>query len=144
MGMKETEGSLRAYFWFAGAVSAFIGFRDFAEVSKISDLLPTDSKAALYVQFVTRIVLGIAFVIAGFQLKSALRSGADWIKKMLIVSGIALTAVAVFAGLTFGSMFGNSWIVGAIVGIAITVYLYRSVVRLSAEAMAGKLDSTLA
>jgi uncharacterized membrane protein YccC len=43
-------------------------------------------------------------------------------------------AVLIFAVL--GSEVGRAGLIGAIIGVAITIYLYRSVTRLSAEAMA--------
>lgn len=137
MAMKETEGSLRAYFLLAGAVSALLALRDLGAVSGL-DLSATTAgvKAALYVPIVTRLVLGVGFLIAGIKLKSALLAGIGWIQKLLIVSGAMLFINGALITAELGTDLGQSGIIGAVIGVAITVYLYRSVTRLSAEATA--------
>jgi hypothetical protein len=138
MAMKETEGSLRAYFLLAGAVAAVLGFRNLSAIAKFEGMLPTDWTAALYFQAITRIVLAIAFVLAGVQVKAALRKGPAWIKWMLIASGVVLVVNVVVITAALGTELGRNGLIGAAIGIAITIYLYNSVVRLSAEAVAPK------
>jgi hypothetical protein len=138
MGMKETEGSLRAYFLVAGVLAALLSLRDYSEVSKVIGLLPGDMKFALYFEIVGRLLLGCAFIVAGIKLKSALVTGAGWIKKMLVASGVFMFADGAILTAVFGSavMEYRTGIVGAVIGFLITVYLYRSVARLAAEAAA--------
>ncbi len=135
MAMKETERSLRAYFLFAGVVAVLLALRDESEVSKLGAIsLPLDKTLALYVPIVTRILLGIGFVVAGIKLKAALPGGAGWIKKLLVVSGAMLFVNGALITAAFGTDVGRSGIVGAAIGLAITIYLHRSVVRLAGEA----------
>jgi hypothetical protein len=137
MAMKETEGSLRGYFLLAGVLGLFMALRDYGEIDKINVTLLTGvQKAALYVPIVTRIVLGCGFVVAGIKLKSALLAGATWVKQMLIVSGALLFINGALITAAFGVDLAHSGIIAALIGVAITIYLYRSVGRLAAEAAA--------
>lgn len=137
MAMKETEGSLRAYFLLAGVVSVLLALRDYGEVSKLNlAALTGGQKAALYVPIITRILLGSGFVLAGIKLSSALRTGPTWIEKLLIVAGAMLFINGALITAEFGLGPGQGGIIGALVGVAITVYLYRSVERLAADAAA--------
>ena len=135
MAMKETEGSLRAYFVLAGAVAVLLALGDYGVVSKLS-LLPLTAvqKAALCIPIFTRIMLGVGFVVAGLKLKSALQTDTTWIKKLLVASGAMLFINGALITAAFGT--GQGGIIGAVIGVAITVYLYRSVERLTADAKA--------
>jgi len=137
MAMKETEGSLRGYFLLAGVISVLLALKDISDLNALS-LLPFTSgqKLALYVPIGTRLLLGCGFVVAGLMLKSALLTGATWIKKLLVISGAMLFINGALLTAEFGLGPGQSGIIGALVGVAITIYLYRSVARLAAEAAA--------
>lgn len=137
MAMKETEGSLRGYFLLAGVVSVLMALRDNSNLSNVNmSALTGGQKAALYIPIVTRLLLGCGFVVAGIKFKSALLAGGTWIQKMLIVSGALLFINGALLTAEFGIEPARSGIIGALVGLAITVYLYRSVGRLAAEAAA--------
>lgn len=137
MAMKETEGSLRGYFLLAGVVSVLLAFKDVSDLSKLDlSVLTAGQKAALYVPIVTRLLLGCGFVFAGIKLKSVLVTGATWIKKLLVASGAMLFINGALITAEFGTDLGRGGIIGAAIGLAITIYLYRSVTRLAAEAAA--------
>jgi hypothetical protein len=137
MAMKETEGSLRAYFLLAGVISILLSLRDLGAASDIPiAALPTDWMIALYVPIITRIGLGVAYIAAGSFLKAALPMGAGWIKHILVLGVVLMTANAMLIGAVLGSDSGSEGLIGALIGIGITIYLYRSVTRLSAEAIA--------
>jgi hypothetical protein len=137
MAMKETEGSLRGYFLLAGVVSVLMALRDNSNLAAVNlSALTGGQKAALYIPIVTRLVLGCGFLFAGIKFKSALLAGGTWIQKMLIVSGALLFINGALLTAEFGIEPARSGIIGALVGLAITIYLYRSVGRLAAEAAA--------
>ena len=137
MAMKETEGSLRAYFLLAGAVSLLLALRDLGQVIKIPIAsLPTDWMMAIYVPLIVRLGLGVAYFVSGIFLKTALPTGAGWIKHILVLGLVLMTSNAVLIVAILGTDIGRAGLVGAIIGVAITVYLYKSVTRLSAEAVA--------
>ncbi|HEY4059922.1 MAG TPA: hypothetical protein VGM39_25075 [Kofleriaceae bacterium] len=138
MAMKETVGSLRAYFILAGVISAGTAMRDMSAVNDVAAVLTAGQKAALYIPIVSRLLLGAAFVIAGIQLKSALATGAIWIKKMLVVSGATLLVDGALVTAVFGVDAGHSGIISAAVGLIITAYLHHSVKQLAAEAQFAK------
>ena len=135
MGMKETEGSLRAYFLIVGVISVLLGLRDLGQLKELRGLtLPLDWMLAIYVPLITRFALGIAFFVAGIVLKSALLTGAGWIKTMLVISGVMLFINGALVAGVIGTETGRGSIVGAVIGLVITIYLHRSVVRLAKEA----------
>jgi hypothetical protein len=137
MAMKETEGSLRGYFLLAGVFSVVMALKDISDLSKLDiTVLSGGQKAALYIPIVTRLLLGCGFVIAGVKLKAALLTGATWIQKLLIASGAMLFINGALITAAFGTDLGRGGIIGAAIGLAITIYLYRSVGRLAAEAKA--------
>jgi hypothetical protein len=137
MAMKETAGSLRGYFLLAGIVSVLMALRDNSNLSAANlAALTGGQKAALYIPIVTRIALGCGFVFAGIKFQSALLTGGAWIKKMLIVSGALLFINGALLTAEFGIEPARSGIIGALIGLAITIYLYRSITRLAAEAAA--------
>jgi hypothetical protein len=137
MAMKETEGSLRAYFFIAGAISIVFSLRELGAASKIPiSALPTDWMLAIYVPLITRLGLGVAYLAAGALLPTALPTGAGWIKHILVLALVLMASNAALIAVVLGADVGRQGLIGAIIGLAITVYLYKSVTRLSAEAMA--------
>ena len=137
MAMKETEGSLRAYFLLAGAISVLMSLRDLDAISGTPmSSLPTDWLLAIYVPLIVRLGLGAAYFIAGILLKTALPTGAGWIKHVLALGFVLMTSNAILIFAILGTGVGRAGLIGAIIGVAITVYLYKSVTRLSAEAVA--------
>ena len=137
MAMKETEGSLRAYFLLAGVISILLSLRDLGQVIELPiATLPTDWMVALYAPLITRLGLGVAYLVAGIFLKAALPSGAGWIKHILVLGLVLMSSNAVLIVAIFGTGFGLAGLIVAIIGVAIAAYLYRSVTRLSAVAVA--------
>ncbi len=137
MAMKETEGSLRAYFLIAGAISVLMSLRDLGAMSDIPiSSLPTDWMMAIYVPLIVRIGLGAAYIGSGIFLKPALTTGAGWIKHILVLGMVLMTSNAVLIAAILGPDVGRAGLIGAIIGVAFTIYLYKSVTRLSAEAVA--------
>lgn len=134
MAMKETEGSLRAYFILAGAVAILMAFRDADVVGKLDVPLTFEQKLGFYVPIIAKFLLGPAYIVAGIRLKAALLTGAQWIKTLLVVSGAMLFIDGAIVVTVFHADIAHSGITGAIVGLLITIYLHRSVTRLAAEA----------
>lgn len=135
MALKETEGSLRAYFLFAGLLGAITSFVQLADMNARHANLTPGRAAALYIPFVAELILGCAYVVAGVRLKSALLNGAGWIKTLLQISGAMQVITFVLTMGLFGSS-ARSHIGMPVVALLITLYLYNSVKRLSAEAVA--------
>jgi hypothetical protein len=139
MAMKETEGSLRGYFLIAGVIGVLWGLRELGDLKRLGvdvAALPASWKLAIYVPIVGHMLVGIGFVAAGVKLKAALVTDPSWIKKLLIVSGLLQLIDGALITATFGTDLGRAGLIGAGVTLLITTYLYRSVVRLSAEAKA--------
>ena len=137
MAMKETAGSLKVYFLLAGLFGVGMALRDHSNLSVVNlSVLTSGQKAALYIPIVTRLLLGCGFLLAGITFDAALRAGGTWIKKMLVVSGALLFINGALLTAEFGLEPAQSGIIAALIGFAITVYLYRSVTRLAAEAAA--------
>ncbi|MDX2089061.1 MAG: hypothetical protein SFX73_14485 [Kofleriaceae bacterium] len=133
MGLRETESSLRAYLLLAGIVGLMIG---------AVGILPAHGHGlAGWVPVISKLVEGAAFVWAGRRLRTALLAGTRGIERVLIGSGVLVFAEGAIVTAAGGSLsafhdvFGVGWdLLTMAIGLAITIYLYRSVVRLSAEA----------
>lgn len=137
MAMKETEGSLRAYFLLAGAIALVFSIRDLPEVTRIPiGSLPTDWMIAIYVPLIVRFGLGAAFLVAGIFLKPALLAGAGWIKHILVLALVLMASNGILIVAVLGTDMGLPGLITAIIGVAISFYLYASVTRLSIEAQA--------
>jgi len=137
MALKETERSLRAYFQVSGGIAVMLAYADlpgwrpgFDQRGNAGWVLAT------YIPIITKLVLGVAFVIAGVKLRAALISGAGWIKTMLIASGAMLFINGALVASLLGTRYAGIRISVAAIGLLITIYLHRSVVRLAAEAAA--------
>jgi hypothetical protein len=137
MAMKETVGSLRADFFFAGIVAILLSLRDFGEVDKLPSGLPASWMFAIWFPLITRLALGAGFVAAGATLKSALPRGATWIKQMLLGVVVVFVIDAVAVAGVFGVELGRTPLIQSIIALLITAYLLSSVRRLATEAMAG-------
>ena len=136
MAMRETEKSLKIYFFIAGLLGVLSCLSDLSDVSKLPSGLPTDWMLALWFPILARGALGIGFIMARLRLSATLPTGAVGIKKLLLLSIVVMVIdVALIAGV-FGVEIGRSALINAGIGLAITAYLLASVRRLSAEAMA--------
>jgi hypothetical protein len=143
MGMRETAGSMRAYFLIAGALSALSALWEITHLTR--RMLPIVWKLELAAFSIAALALGVAFIVAGLQLTRALPTGAAWIKRLLVVTGcvsIARLLVAVGVLVTTNDAARNAaqWglVFGAVIGVAIAAYLYANLLRLSAAAQLGK------
>ena len=137
MAMKETERSLRTYLVVAGAISGTARVKEQSDTKVLAGVdLPLKWILAVYVPIVSKFALGAGFVLAGLALKRALVTGAGWIKKMLVASGAMLFINGALVTAVVGVEHGSRGIGHAVIGLLITIYLHRSVVRLAAEAAA--------
>lgn len=122
MGMKETPGSLQAYFLIVGVLAGI------ANASWLKD-----AKGAMIAGIVTGLAVSLGFIIAGLRIKSELPKGATSILRLLvfviILQGVELAVVLATAGT---SATGAIVIVG--IGLVIALYLYMNVKRLAGEA----------
>jgi hypothetical protein len=133
MALRESERSLRLYFFFAGAVALLLALRDLSRVSHLPRM-PLDWAIALYVPIVTRCIVGGGFLVAGAKLPQQLLTGAHWIKKLLVFSAAMMFVNGALVTAIFDLDAAQAGIVGAVVGTLITIYLYRTVTRLAADA----------
>jgi hypothetical protein len=137
MAMRETERSLRWYFVLAGAWSCVSALRSISTASELP-ALPASWTLAVWFPIVSHLVLGAAFVLAGLTLTKALADDPTWIKRMLIVAGIALVVELGLVWMILGDKASTSdATVFRVIGLAITAYLYVNVQRLSNEAKAS-------
>lgn len=132
--LKETERSLRAYFFFVGVVSVLLGLVGLGDARELAGMtIPFSWMLAIYVPLISRFILGVGFFIAGLKLKSALLTDPGWIKKLLIGSALLLLleAALIYTILpkTNGAQLGR-----VAFGIGIIVYLLHNLGRLTAEA----------
>ena len=88
--MKETERSLRAYFGLAGAIALLLAWRDWSSIRDFVHVLPFKYSVAFFVPMTSRIVIGVGFLAACARLPDALLTGATWIKKLLVFSGVMM------------------------------------------------------
>ena len=133
--LKETEKSLRTYFLLFGAIGALVGLaqvNDYQELSAFG--LPAKWTTAILLQIVTTTAIGIGYFIAGIKLKSALLTGAGWIKTMLYVSLGLIVVNAIYVHSALGSELAGGTVPRAVVGGLLTLYLISNVRRLSHEA----------
>jgi len=142
MAMRETERSLRWYFWVAGVIAVVTGCRN---LSSTWDMIPDDERwrFMLAVPSFARVAFGGAFVVAGSKLKEALASDPTWIRRLLVLVGVAQVAELALIWWVFHDMLGSvgSMVIGSVatsslIGVAITVYLHYNLVRLSRETKA--------
>src|SRR4051812_3127613 len=109
MAMKETEGSLRAYFLIAGALSAWSAVSDIGELKKLEGIdLPTNIMLAIYVPIIVRLLVGVSFIGAGIMLKRQLVTGAAGIKKIVLMSGTLMVFDAVLIVSAIGVELGQT------------------------------------
>jgi hypothetical protein len=130
---------MRAYFLIAGALTALSGLREIARLT--GRILPLIWKLELAAFSIAAVVLGVAFIVAGLQLKRALPTGAAWIKRLLVVTvcvGLARFLVALAGLVVTRDAVQSGLIFGTVIGVAIPMYLYANLVRLSATAQLGK------
>lgn len=136
MAMKETERSLRAYFGLAGAIALLLAWRDWSSIRDFVHVLPFKYSVAFFVPMTSRIVIGVGFLAACARLPDALLTGATWIKKLLVFSGVMMFVNGALTTAILEVDAARAGLGGAVIGLLITIYLHRSVTRLAAEAAA--------
>lgn len=127
MGMRETVGSLRAYFILTGLAGAFAALR--------MNLLNAGILGAV-VEVIT-IAFSLAFVYVGFTLSKLLRSSASRVATLLYASA----GWSVFAFLL--SVLGGPSAIALftlILSLLIVWYLLKNVRRLAGEAQAAQSE----
>ena len=123
MGMRETVGSLRAYFILSGLASLFLAFRVSRQGAGI---------LAIIVELIT-VGFSAAFIYFGFTLAKQLRDSASRIVTLLYVSG-GWTVFFFLLSLLGGPSI--SGLVTLILTLLILWYLLKNVRRLATEAQA--------
>jgi hypothetical protein len=143
MAMRETERSARLYFLIGGGLGTTYGLWSLINLAQTPRrALSHEPVAAIWYIIVVSIVFSVLFVIAGIDLPRVLRTGASWIRRMLLATGVALIAwvvvLYVSSDVRYDPDRATSALVAGLVGIAVPValvaYLYVNVRRLSAEA----------
>jgi len=121
MGMKETPGSLQAYFIVAGVISHGSNLKDIG-----------NARGVVLALLVVGAALGLAFLVAGLQIKKELPKGAGWILQLLI--GVIIVELLEL-GLYVGLVGTPPPLVSVPIGVAvlISLYLYANVKRLARE-----------
>jgi hypothetical protein len=124
MGMRETVGSLRAYFILSGLAGAFFALRIGLLGAGIFGLIME----------IISIGFSLVFVYVGFSLAKMLRDSASRIVTLLYVSAGWTVLFFLLSLLGGPSVFG---LVSLILSLLILWYLLKNVRRLAAEAQAA-------
>ena len=128
MAMKETVGSLRAYFFLAGIASAG------NHIVNLNVMTRTGAIGAIGVTItVVGLSLAIAYVYLGVRLKFLLVASPQQITAVLIAGAVflgLLLLLSLLAGLRIGAL------IYTLIGWLITWYLYVNAKRLAREAHA--------
>jgi hypothetical protein len=139
MAMRETEESLSAYLVLAGAVGVVIAVVQIGLAPTAHRASPSAIHSALIVfgawyAIALRLVLGVAYVVAGMSVRRALPGGARGIQRLLLGS-IAAHLVEGALVATTASPHEQVWRACLdLAALAITIYLVANVRRLAAEA----------
>lgn len=134
--MKETQRSLRAYFFLAGVVGTLSGADGASKLGTVLDFLTTRQQAAVVFAVISQLALGIAWLICGATLGSALQRGARGIKQVLTASLVAIPVNCALTAVAFG-LDNDRFMIAGLVGFLIALYLRANVARLAAEAAAS-------
>jgi hypothetical protein len=160
--LKETERTLRAYFIIVGALGVIAALLALSALfaqgsSGKHPPVPTSAVVPLAILFpaLARLVLGSAFVMAGFGLKRALETGARWpltlvkVAAAVVVVDVVLSAAVantVAAPGRAAQLTGEA-IGGAVIPLLLLWYIHSNVRRLAnesrqaiVETVAGKFD----
>ena len=124
--MKETVGSLRAYFILSGLVSGGLN------VVALQSAEPAAAKAIAIVG----LGFAIAYVYAGVRLRPLIAASPARVLWLLIAGGLFL-AILFGIGLLYGAAMAA--LPKIVLGLLITLYLFANVRRLAAESQAGSV-----
>ena len=124
--MKETVGSLRAYFILSGLGSGALN------VVALQHAEPAAAKAIAIVG----LGFAIAYVYAGVRLRPLIAGSPARVLWLLIAGGLFL-AILFGIGLLYGAAMAA--LPKIVLGLLITLYLFANVRRLAAESQAGSV-----
>jgi hypothetical protein len=132
--MRETVGSLRAYFIVVGVIglaAAGLSARFFIALVQFVASMPPYTSITLIVTIVVETVLAIAFLYAGARLPVMLKSSTTFVVRLIYVTA-AWTLVSYLSSLAAGFQI---WALAhLVIGLLICWYLLRSVRRLASPA----------
>jgi hypothetical protein len=135
MALKETQRSIRIYFGLVGALALLGGLYDINELSRLHGFtIPFTWTLAIYLPLAGHIILGIAYLVLAVQLPRDLVMGARWAPRLLVATVIFLVFDAALTTAVFGFALAQREVVRSLLGLAICVYLFNSIRRLSEEA----------
>lgn len=123
MAMKETVGSLRAYFAVAGAYSGWQGWQLYQAAAPLGELARVFVWIAILVM-----ALSVAYLVLAATLPRLL-SAAPIVPTAIVALNL-LTIVGTY--LYVRSQFGDTGVAGTAIGVVINVYLLFSLRRLTA------------
>jgi len=141
--LKETERSLRVYFFAVGTITTLLALRSLGDATR-HPVDPPSGIEMLMIWFplLASLVLGPAFVVAGVTLKGALEGGAARTKNLVKLAAVVQVVDVVLFVATANStaplgdsadMMGEA--TGrALIPLLILWYIYASLQRLVAEA----------
>ncbi len=136
MAMKETVGSLRAYFILVGGFSALGSLTELGTLTEV--IAPMGLTLLLWALALLSIGLSCGFVLAGIRLKRELLTGAGWIRTLLFAC-IAVLAVEFALTMVLLPEQLASWQIGwTVIHLAISVYLLSNLKRLSDDAISAQ------
>lgn len=135
MGMRETEGSLRAYLLLAGVIGVVHSLADLSTARVLTDYgIPAGSVAVLVALLVASVAVAVGYVVAGIRLKAVLPLGALWVQRVLLAGFILSLVQGVFVATVVAYEAPIGAVIGALVAMAVTSYLLVNVRRLVAAA----------
>jgi hypothetical protein len=138
--LKETERSLRWYFIIVGALGTVIALSSLSDASKAPAMSSILVTLAIWIPPLARLVLGVAFMIAGVKLAQALENGAPGTKQLVKIAAAVVIAEVVLFGAAVSSIGtrDSAALMGGAVGrtlvaLLILWYIHSSLRRLADE-----------
>jgi hypothetical protein len=149
--LKETERSLRLYFFVVGAIATLLAVRALGDATRHPVAAPSGIvMLAIWFPLLARLVLGPAFVVAGVTLKGALEGGAGWIKNLVKLAAAVLVvevfAVTVVSANSIETSTNSAELLAeamgrALIPLLILWYIHASLWRLAAKAQLRAVDT---
>jgi hypothetical protein len=137
--LKETERSLRLYFIIVGVLGTLIALSSLRDVSQAPPIPSILVALALWLPPLARLVLSVAFVVAGIKLKQSLENGAPRTMLMVKVAAAVVIGEVLLYTVAVTSVGGDTaylagWAVGrGVVPLLILWYIHSSLRRLADE-----------
>jgi hypothetical protein len=124
--MRETVGSMRAYFILTGLLGLLMN---------VGLLLGSQGNLLLLLIGAIGTIAGVLFLVSGARLPKLVASRSSFVPRVLLGTGVYL-ALYLLLGLSLGQV-GIGVVVQAALGLLITWYLLRNFGRLSTQAPVG-------